>query len=85
VLAPYGSAPRVAFDGQTYWASYLGPHGEVVVGMLDELGDLQSTALEGMAVTSDGYDLVTSPGSAFVYAIDGADLGATRICKTAQL
>ncbi len=84
VLAPYGRAPRVAFDGQNFWASYLDAHGDVIVGTLDETGDLHSLAISGTQPSADGYDLAVGGGSAAVFAIDANGLGATRVCRILQ-
>lgn len=83
-LVANGRSPRIAYDGTTFWASYVDVHGDVVVGLLDETGDLDSTAINGVTPTTDGYDLAVAHDSAWVYAVDGGRLGGTRICKAQQ-
>lgn len=83
-LVALGRSPRIAFDGETFWTSYLDAHGDVVVGMLDETGGMQTAAINEMTPSSDGYDLVVGSGSASVYGIVSGRLGATHVCKTQQ-
>jgi hypothetical protein len=83
-LVPYGSAPRIAFDGSRYWVSYLDTHGDVVVGMVDENGSLDSTVVDGMRPMPGAYDLQVAAGTAWVVGHDGRNMAAARICKVAQ-
>lgn len=84
LLARFGSSPRIAFDGTHYWVSYINFHGDVVVGMVDSTGALDSTAIDGTQPMHDSYDLAVAAGTAWVFALDHNGLGATRICKIAQ-
>lgn len=84
LLVAYGRSPRIAFDGKTFWASYIEPHGNVVVGMIDETGDLDSTAVDGLTPATDAYDLAVAQGTAWVFAADHNGLGGARICKELQ-
>ena len=84
VLASTGTSPRIAYDGNTFWASYLDANGEVVVGMLDETGGFRSTTVSGTTPTADGYDLAVGTGSASIFAVDRIGIGATHLCQTLQ-
>ena len=83
-LARFGSSPRIAYDGANYWVSYINVRGDLVVGMVDKTGSLDSTAVEGTQPMHDSYDLAIAAGSAWVFALDHNGLGATRLCKVAQ-
>jgi hypothetical protein len=83
-LARFGSSPRIAFDGSHYWVSYVDFRGDLVVGMVDSNGTLDSTAIEGTQPMHDSYDLAVAAGTAWVFALDHNGFGATRLCKVAQ-
>ena len=70
-LARFGSSPRIAYDGANYWMSYVDYHGDIVVGMVDSTGLLDSTAIQGTQPLHDSYDLAIAAGSAWVFALDG--------------
>lgn len=76
----YGTSPRVTYDGERFWASYIDIHGDLIVGILDEHGGLHSTAVDATRPSHDAYDLNAVNGAAWVYAADLAGIGATRIC-----
>jgi hypothetical protein len=81
LIAANGVSPRIVFDGERYWVSYLGERGDVVVGYLDETDNLVSTAIEGVRPASGAYELALVNGSVWVYAYDGeTGFGATRLC-----
>jgi hypothetical protein len=82
-LVRFGRSPRIAFDGARYWVSYIDAHSDLVAGFLDETGELTSTAIEGTQPMADAYDLAVVGGGAWLYAIDGTGVGATRMCATA--
>jgi hypothetical protein len=73
-------APRVAFDGERYWVSYINNRNDVVVGFLEEDGSLASMALEGTQPEADGYELAVIEGRVWLFAVDGAGVGAQRLC-----
>jgi hypothetical protein len=83
-LVRFGSSPRIAFDGSHYWVSYINFHGDLVAGILDGTGSLDSAAIEGTQPMHDAYDLTVSSGAAMVFALDHNGFGATRLCKIAQ-
>ncbi len=82
-LARFGSSPRIAFDGQRFWASYVDFHGDLVVGFIDENGTLDSTSISGTRPLAGAYDLAMIGGSPWVYAIDENGVGATHLCTMA--
>ncbi|MBA3464376.1 MAG: hypothetical protein H0T46_30775 [Deltaproteobacteria bacterium] len=84
LLTRFGTSPRIAFDGAHYWVSYIDARGDLVVGMVDSTGSLDSAAVEGTQPMHDAYDLAVAAGSAWVFALDGNGLGATRLCKVAK-
>ncbi len=79
-----GSSPRIVFDGQRYWISYLDERGDVVVGFLDENGALDGTAIEGTRPMAAAYDLAVIGGTPWAYAIDANGVGATRLCAVSR-
>jgi hypothetical protein len=81
-LAPIGKAPRIAYDGATFWVSYIGAHGDVVVGLVDSAGNVEAAAATGTAPAADAYDLTIGQASAAIYAADASGLGATWFCKS---
>jgi hypothetical protein len=79
-IAQFAHSPRIAFDGQRYWVSYLDFHGDLVVGFLDDTDNLVSTAIEGTQPERDAYDLAVVAGVTWVYAADTNGVGATKMC-----
>ena len=79
-LVRFGTAPRIAFDGTRYWVSYVDVRGDLVVGLLDSSGALVGVAVEGTQPRGSAYDLVIAGGNAWLYAIDGNGVGATKLC-----
>lgn len=76
-----GSSPRVVFDGERYWVSYLNTHGDIIVGYLDEDHSLVSTALEWTRPEHDAYDLAIINGAPWVYSLDReTGFGAHKLC-----
>lgn len=80
-LVPLGHAPRIAFDGERFWVSYLSSHGDVVVGYLDDQDTLVSVPLADMQPAPDAYDLAFINGAIEVYAFDPViGFTAQRLC-----
>ena len=77
-----GSSPRIVFDGQRYWGSYLDTHGNVVVGYLNDKASLSSIALTDVTPQHDAYDLVVLENGVWVFAVDGAGFTAQKLCLT---
>ncbi len=83
-LVRNGRAPRIAFDGQRYWVSYLDARNDVVVGFLDDNGALDWTWIDGTQPADGAYDLAVIAGVPWVYAMDGRGVSATRLCAVAR-
>ncbi len=79
-LVRFGTSPRIAFDGAHYWISYIDGRGDVVVGLLDRDGSLDSLALEGTQPLAGAYDLAMNGVNPWIYALDGSGLGAAKLC-----
>jgi hypothetical protein len=78
-----GRSPRIAFDGERYWISYLNTHGDIVVGYLDEDYSIVSTAIEFTRPAHDAYELAMIDGEMWLYSLDGdAGFGAHKLCLT---
>jgi hypothetical protein len=79
------SSPRVLFDGQRYWISYLDARGDVVVGILDSSGNLVSMGLTGTTPKDQAYELTMVNGSPWVLSLDadGGGYTAQRMCVAA--
>ncbi|HTR54029.1 MAG TPA: hypothetical protein VMJ10_25220 [Kofleriaceae bacterium] len=81
LLRANATAPRIMFDGQRTWASYLDIHGDIVVGFLAGDGsELISTALEGIRPQASGYELAMFEGQPWVFAYDSNGYTAHRLC-----
>jgi len=83
-LAELASSPRVAFDGQRTWISYLNVHGDLVVGFVDEHGTLISRALEGTRPQPDAYELAFFADAMWVVSVGELGFGGQRMCVVAQ-
>lgn len=81
-LVPQGSAPKIVFDGERFWVSYINARHDVVIGYLDRQGALVSMAVEGTRPTADAYDIAVIDGELWMYAVDDAGLAAQRFCLT---
>jgi hypothetical protein len=79
-LVEKGSAPKIVFDGERFWVSYVNTRNDVVIGYLDKQGSLVSMAVEGTRPKADAYDLSIIDGEVWMYAVDEAGLGAQRFC-----
>ncbi|HLL24025.1 MAG TPA: hypothetical protein VK427_17955, partial [Kofleriaceae bacterium] len=83
VLLDGARAPKIVFDGERYWISYLNVRDDVVVGYLGAGGTLVSMALEGTQPMPRGYELAILDGSPWVFAVDGNGANAQQICLKA--
>jgi len=84
-LAPGGKSPRIAFDGERYWVSYINIHNDIVVGYLDDKNNLVSTAVEGTRPMQDAYELAFVNGGVWIYALDQeTGFQASRLCLTRE-
>jgi len=77
-----GTAPRVLWDGQRFWISYIDPRGDIVVGDLDggDTGHFTSTAVFGPRPGASAYDLVMIDGQVWAVSFDATGYTAHRIC-----
>ncbi|MBA3398104.1 MAG: hypothetical protein H0T89_36095 [Deltaproteobacteria bacterium] len=80
VLVSFASSPRIVFDGSRYWVSYINAREDVVVGYLQADGSLASMALEGTQPLAEGHELALVNNGVWVFAVDGAGVGAQRVC-----
>ena len=74
------SSPRVLFDGQRYWISYIDARGDVVVGFFDETGHVVSMGLPYTAPQDGAYELALVNGSPWVFAAVNTGYTAQRLC-----
>lgn len=80
-LVTRASSPRIVFDGEHYWVSYLNQHGDIVVGYLDEDHSLVTTQLEFTRPEHDAYELAVINGAVWVYSVDrDTGFGAHKLC-----
>ncbi|MDX2092455.1 MAG: hypothetical protein SFX73_31620 [Kofleriaceae bacterium] len=83
LLTNNGKAPRIVFDGERYWVSYLNNHGDIVVGYLDEDHTLVAAQLEWTRPENGAYDLAVINGGVWVYSVDrNTGFGAHKLCLT---
>jgi hypothetical protein len=77
-----GTAPRVVWDGQRFWISYLDLRGDIVVGFLDggDSGHYVSTGVFGPRPGASAYDLVMIAGQVWAVSFDASGYMAHRIC-----
>ena len=81
-LLAKGSSPRIVFDGQRYWGSYLDTNGNVVVGYLNDKSSLSSIALTDVQPNHDAYELVVLESGVWVFSADAAGFTAQKLCLT---
>jgi hypothetical protein len=79
------TAPRVIFDGQRIWVSYLDVRGDVVIGFLDTDGKLVTTSLGGPQPFGAAYELVMMDGAPWVFALEADGYTAHRLCVGSRL
>ena len=77
-----GSSPRIVFDGQRYWGSYLDTNGNVIVGYLNDKASLSSITLADVQPMHDAYDLALLEDGVWVFSTDGAAFTAQKLCLT---
>ncbi len=81
VLTPNGEDPRVVFDGERFWVSYVSAHGSIVAGYIDEDGALTATSVGGVRPINGSYELAIINNSVWIVAIDATDgFSAARMC-----
>jgi hypothetical protein len=73
LLRPNARAPRIAFDGQRFWVSFIDVRGDIVVGFLDADQHLVSMGLVGPAPADDAYELSLVDGRIWVVSTDAAN------------
>jgi hypothetical protein len=84
LLRPEGMSPRVVFDGNRYWVSYIDARGDVVVGYLDANNQLVSMGIVGPKPAHDAYELVMVDNHPWVFTTDPTNgYTAHRMCLTA--
>lgn len=84
-IADMASSPRVVFDGEHHWISYINARGEVVVGFVDERGNLVSRSLAGTTPSEpDAYELAVFGNGVWVVDVDTDGFGAQRMCIREQ-
>ncbi len=73
------TSPRILFDGQRYWTSYLDQTGAIAVGV-DDGPLLMTTQVSGVTPAHDAYELALIQGSPWVFAVDSAGVSAHKLC-----
>ncbi len=76
-LATGASSPRIAFDGNVFWYSYL-QGGMIEAGYRAPDGSRHEVGV-AYSPAHDAYELVIVAGSPWVFALDG-ELRAARLC-----
>lgn len=80
VLAAEGTSPRVVFDGERFWVSYLNKSGVLIVGYLDDSDTLVSTSVD-LRPLPGAHELVVMDGTLWAFAFDAeTGFGASRLC-----
>lgn len=83
LIGPNGTSPRVGFDGEHFWGTYLDVHGSLVVGYIAGDGHLRAITLSNVRPTADAYDLSVTNNEVWVYAVDQENgYTASRVCLT---
>ncbi|MDB4958021.1 MAG: hypothetical protein JWO36_5590 [Myxococcales bacterium] len=78
------TSPRVLFDGQRYWISYIDARGDLVVGFLDEeTGHVVSMGLAGTSPKQGAYELAMVDGFPWAFSLDTSGYSAQRLCVNA--
>ena len=84
-VGAYGRSPRIAFDGQRYWMTYIDARGTLVVGFLSQdLNTLVSFALDDVTPAADAYDLKIVDGQAVVFSASASGYAAHGLCVAFQ-
>jgi hypothetical protein len=73
-------APRVVFDGNLYWVSFLDVRGDVVVGYIAGDNKLVSMSLQGPQPEPQAYDMQVIDGAPWVFTLDASGYMAHRMC-----
>lgn len=79
-LSASASSPRIVFDGQRYWVSYLDAEGHVEVGFLDAAHQLSAIKLTDTRPEANAYQLLMIHGSVWVIGLDPPGYAAHRVC-----
>lgn len=79
-MSASATSPRIVFDGQRYWASFLDAEGHVEVGFIDAQNQLNVIKLSDTRPQSDAYQLVMINGSVWVIGLDPPGYTAHRVC-----
>lgn len=80
LLRPETSAPRMLFDGQRFWISYLDTRGDVIVGFFDQNRHLTTMSLGGPKPYTSAYRMEMVEGSPWVFAFDDTGYTGNRMC-----
>lgn len=85
LVRPFSRAPRVVYDGQMFWLSYINPHGDITVGFFDQYNRLQTVDLVGISPQDNGYELAMINGAPWVIAVDPTNgYSAHELCVVPQ-
>jgi hypothetical protein len=79
LIAAGATSPRILFDGQRYWTSYLDRTGAIAVG-IDDGASLVTTQVPGVSPAHDAYELALIDGVPWVVAVDGSGASAHKLC-----
>ena len=80
MVRPGATSPRVVFDGQRYWVSYLDVRGDVIVGFVDGDGQVVSMSLAGPQPQHGAYELAMVDNAPWVFSLDATGYTAHRMC-----
>jgi hypothetical protein len=82
LLRQSGTSPRVLWDGQRFWISYIESRGDIIVGYLDDndTGHYVSTAVFGPRPDVHAYDLVLIDGQVWTVSFDASGYTAHKLC-----
>jgi hypothetical protein len=83
LVMPDTTNPRVVFDGQYYWVSFIDVRGDVVAGFINENGDVVTTAIAGTQ-PNGSYELALVNGHPWVFSVEDGGYSAHRLCIQAQ-
>lgn len=70
LLRGVATSPRLLWDGERYWVSFVNGHGDVEVGFMDSENHVTTQILAGLTPAPGGHELVMIEGAPWVVTID---------------
>lgn len=83
LLAENAHTPKVTFDGDRFWISYLDVRADMVVGFLNG-SDFVSMSLEGLTATNGNHELGVVAGKPWVFDLGAEGIAARGLCVVAD-